>query len=96
MSYADLLADFDGILDEPCTRHLGGKVRELRFRLERHHLRITCWLAPGRRIVLLAVSTRTQRQEIAEVRRALAVQKECEAQHPPAHTVYGRFPEESP
>jgi DNA-binding XRE family transcriptional regulator len=35
MFYADLLADFDGILDEPYTRHLGRKVRELRFHLGR-------------------------------------------------------------
>ncbi|MGC9541749.1 2Fe-2S iron-sulfur cluster-binding protein [Streptomyces sp. UG1] len=39
MFYADLLADFDGILDEPYSRHLEGKVREFRFRLGRQHHR---------------------------------------------------------
>ncbi|MFI5567793.1 type II toxin-antitoxin system RelE/ParE family toxin [Streptomyces sp. NPDC051740] len=96
MFYADLLADFEGVLDEPYSRHLGGKVRELRFRLGRQHHRITYWLAPDRRVVLLTVFAKTQRQETAEVQRALAAQKDCEARHPPAHTVYDRFPEARP
>lgn len=96
MFYADLLADFDGVLDEPYSRHLGGKVRELRFRLEQRHWRVTYWLAPDRRIVFLTVFAKTQRQETVEVQRALTAQKECEARHPPAHTVYDRFPEATP
>ncbi len=96
MFYADLLVDYDGILDEPYSRHLGGKVRELRFRLGQQHYRITYWLAPNRRIVFLTVFPKTQRQETAEVQRALLAQKTCEAEHPPAHTVYDRFPEDTP
>ncbi|MDX3383780.1 type II toxin-antitoxin system RelE/ParE family toxin [Streptomyces niveiscabiei] len=96
MFYADLLVDFDGILDEPYSRHLGGKVRELRFRLGQQHYRITYWLAPNHRIVFLTVFPKTQRQETAEVQRALLAQKTCEAEHPPAHTVYDRFPEDTP
>lgn len=46
--------------------------------------------------MLLTVFTKTQRQETAEVQRALTAQKECEARHPPAHTVYDRFPEARP
>jgi hypothetical protein len=34
-------------------RHLGGKLRELRFHLGPTQQRITYWLAPGKRIVLL-------------------------------------------
>jgi Phage derived protein Gp49-like (DUF891) len=33
--YADLLADDAETLGEPYSRHLGGKVRELRFHLRR-------------------------------------------------------------
>src|SRR5450755_1307705 len=42
-----LLAERAGDLSEPYTRHLGGKVRELRFHLLRQQTRVTYWLAPG-------------------------------------------------
>ena len=35
-------------LDEPFTRQLRGKLRELRFHVEREQLRITYFIAPGR------------------------------------------------
>jgi hypothetical protein len=41
--YADLLADNAEILGEPYSRHVG-KVRELRFHLQRQPVRITYWL----------------------------------------------------
>jgi Phage derived protein Gp49-like (DUF891) len=44
-----LLAEHAEDLGEPYTRHLGGKVRELRFHLLRQQTRVTYWLAPGRR-----------------------------------------------
>jgi hypothetical protein len=88
--YADLLADHAETLGEPYSRHLGGKVRELRFHLQRQQVRITYWLGPGRRVVLLTVFYKTQRSEVAEVHRALMVQKECEAQHGHAVDVYDR------
>jgi hypothetical protein len=44
--YADLLADNAETLGEPYSRHLGGKVRELRFHLHRQQVRITYWLGP--------------------------------------------------
>jgi hypothetical protein len=69
--YADLLADNAETLDEPYSRHLGGKVRELRFPLQRQQVRITYWLAPGRRVILPTVFYKTQRSEVAEVHRAL-------------------------
>jgi len=42
-----LLAEQADDLGEPYTRHLGGKVRELRFHLLRQQTRVTYWLAPG-------------------------------------------------
>jgi hypothetical protein len=72
---------------EPYSRHLGGKVRELRFRLLRQQTRVTYWLAPGRRIVLLTVFHKTRSVEAAEVERA---QTTCEAWHGVAHDVYER------
>jgi hypothetical protein len=44
---ADLLTEHAEDLGEPYTRHLGGKVRELRFHLLRQQTRVSYWLAPG-------------------------------------------------
>jgi len=44
-----LLAEGAEELGEPYSRHLGGKVRELRFHLLRQQTRVRYWLAPGRR-----------------------------------------------
>lgn len=89
---ADLLAEQPTTLDEPHSRHLGGKLRELRFRLGDAHQRITYWLAPGRRVVLLTVFRKTKMREQAEVDRAHAAQRLCEAEHEAAaeHDLYSR------
>ena len=42
-----LLAEQAENLGEPYTRHLGRKVRELRFHLLAQQTRVTYWLAPG-------------------------------------------------
>lgn len=94
---ADLLAERPTTLDEPYSRHLGGKVRELRFRMGDAHQRITYWLAPGQRIVLLTVFLKTKMREQAEVKRALSAQQLCEAEHKAAaeHDLYSRNLKES-
>ena len=63
---ADILADQAETLGEPYSRHLSGKTRELRFHLERSAVRISYWLAPGRRVVLLTVFRKTRQVERAE------------------------------
>ena len=85
-----LLAGQAGTVGEPYTRHLGGKVRELRFRLLAQQPRTTYWLAPGRRIILLTVFRKTRNAEAGEVARVLAAQKACEAEHGPAHDTFDR------
>ena len=75
---------------EPYTRHLDGKVRELRFRLLRQQTRVTYWLAPGHRVVLLTVFHKTRIAETTEVERAVQAQKTCEAAHGIAHQIYER------
>jgi len=85
-----LLAERAEDLGEPYTRYLGGKVRELRFHLLRQQTRVTYWLAPGRRVVLLTVFRKTRSSESAEVARALQAQKICEAEHGRAHEVFER------
>jgi hypothetical protein len=58
-----LLAERAEELGEPYSRHLGGKVRELRFHLLRQQTRVTYWLAPGRRVILLTVFRKTRGAE---------------------------------
>ena len=85
-----LLAESAETLSEPYSRHLGGKVRELRFHLLRQQTRVTYWLAPDRRVVLLAVFGKTRSAETVEVRRAVGAQRTCEANHNVAHDSYER------
>lgn len=85
-----LLAENAETLGEPHTRHLGGKLRELRFSLLSRQTRVTYWLAPGRRIVLLTVFAKTKSAENAEVERAARAQQACERSHQIAHESYER------
>lgn len=91
---AERLADCPTTLGEPYARHLGGGLRELRFTLghDSNHIRITYWLAPGRRIVLLTVFRKTKMREQAEIERAQQVMKACAHEHEPAaeHDVFTR------
>jgi hypothetical protein len=88
--HVGLLAERAEDLGEPYTRHLGGKVRELRFHLLAQQTRVTYWLAPGRGVILLTVFHKTRNAETAEVARALQAQKVCEAEHGPAHGMFDR------
>ncbi|MFG1856156.1 type II toxin-antitoxin system RelE/ParE family toxin [Actinomadura geliboluensis] len=92
---ADMLASQPSTLGEPYSRHLGGKVRELRFVLDGNSVRITYWLAPQRRIVLLTVFRKTRQREEAEIERARQAQKVCEADHGPAEHTYDRGKEDT-
>ena len=85
-----LLAEQAETLGEPYTRHLQGKVRELRFHLLRQQTRVTYWLAPGRRLVLLTVFRKTRSAQSAEVARAVRAQRACETSHGIAHDTYDR------
>lgn len=85
-----LLAESAETLSEPYSRHLGGKVRELRFHLLRQQTRVTYWLAPDRRVVLLTVFRKTRSAETTEVRRAVGAQRTCEGNHDVAHDNYER------
>lgn len=92
----DMLAGRPTTLGEPYARHLGGKVRELRFVLDGNAVRITYWLASQRRIVLLTVFRKTRQREEAEIERARQAQKVCEAEHGPAEHTYDRIKEGRP
>lgn len=81
--YIDLLAENGVHLGEPHTRQLDGKLRELRFHLEREPVRITYWIASGRRIILLTVFRKRRMRETAEIDRARRAMARCIAE---AHT----------
>lgn len=80
--YVDLLAERGPLLGEPYTRQLDGTLRELRFHLEDEAMRVTYWIASGRRIVLLTVFRKTRMREAREVDRARRAFRRCvEEQH---------------
>jgi hypothetical protein len=82
--YIDLLAERGVLLGEPYTRQLRGKLRELRFHLDRQSARITYWIASGRRIILLTVFCKQRMREAGEVERAWRAMQWCIAE---MHTV---------
>lgn len=53
-------------------------------------IRLTYWLAPGRRIVLLTVFRKTRMREDAEVERAALAMKTCRAEEHFAHDEFTR------
>ncbi|MEW2376134.1 type II toxin-antitoxin system RelE/ParE family toxin [Micromonospora sp. NPDC047812] len=82
--YIDLLGSKGVLLGEPHSRQLDGKLRELRFYLERDAVRVTYWIASDRRIILLTVFRKTRMREDREVERARRALERCVAER---HTV---------
>lgn len=79
-SHIDRLAREGPLLGEPHTRQLAGKLRELRFHLLERDTRITYWIAPGRRVVLLTVFVKTKRREPRQIERARRAMERCIAE----------------
>ncbi len=75
--YIALRAERGPLLDEPYTRQLGGKLRELHFYLGRDQRRISYYLATGQRAVLLTVFGKQRPRERAEVERARRTMERC-------------------
>jgi hypothetical protein len=80
MFHLDLLEERGALLGEPYTRQLSGKLRELRFYCGGQRVRISYWIAAGRRIIILTVFTKTRMRETAEVERAAAAMARCQAE----------------
>ncbi|MFC9892816.1 type II toxin-antitoxin system RelE/ParE family toxin [Nocardia sp. NPDC127579] len=78
--YIDLLATNGPLLGEPYTRQLDGKLRELRFYLDGQAVRVSYWIAPRRRIILMTVFAKTQMRERAEIGRARRAMQRCVAE----------------
>lgn len=78
--HIDRLAEMGPLLDEPFTKQLDGKLRELRFDLGGRPTRITYWIASNRRIILLTVFVKTRQRERREVDRARRAYQHCVAE----------------
>ena len=77
--YIDLLADRGPLLDQPYTRQLRGKLRELRFYLgsRGQAVRLSYFIEAGRWIILLTVFRKQRQQERAEIERAYRAMQRC-------------------
>jgi hypothetical protein len=75
--YVDLLAEQGPLLGEPYTKQLAGKLRELRFYLERQAVRVTYWIASDRRIIPLTVFQKVRLRDEREVDRASRALARC-------------------
>ena len=78
MFHLDLLEAHGALLGEPYTRQLDGKLRELRYYCGGQRMRVSYWIAPGRRIIMLTVFTRTKLRETAEIERAADAMARCQ------------------
>jgi hypothetical protein len=79
MFHLDLLEERGVLVGEPYTRQLSGKLRELRFYWGGERIRISYWIASGRRIIALTVFAKTRMRETAEIARATAALACCQA-----------------
>ena len=69
--YIDFLRENDGKLDEPYSRHIEGKIRELRVDFHRNRHRIFYFTFISRRIILLhAFLKKTAKTPISEINHA--------------------------
>jgi hypothetical protein len=76
--HLDLLEERGALLGEPYTRQLSGKLRELRFYCGGERIRVTYWIAPGRRIIALTVFAKTRLHQSAEIGRAARAMARCQ------------------
>jgi pilus assembly protein TadC len=73
-----------GIRDVGGRSARGLTARSARFHLDRQALRITYWIATGRRIILLTVFVKSRMREARELERAVRALARCLAQ---GHTI---------
>jgi hypothetical protein len=78
--YIDRLADQGTLLGEPHTRGESAIPEACREVGGREDRRISYFIAPGRRIVLLTVFRKTKPRETAQIDRAQAAMKRCVAE----------------
>ncbi|MEU4233890.1 type II toxin-antitoxin system RelE/ParE family toxin [Nonomuraea sp. NPDC026600] len=85
------LAEFGDRMPYGHARDLGEGLWELRFDIAHHSVRLTYWLAEGRRAVLLTAFYKTRDRQPRDVERARKAMAECMAgglEHGAAHWTY--------
>ena len=71
LKYIEFLREHEGILDEPYSKHIKGKIRELRVDFARNKFRIFYFLFVGKTIVILhAFSKKTPKTPSSEINKA--------------------------
>jgi hypothetical protein len=85
-----VLAELGPAMPMPLARPLRDGVRELRLTLGDVEARITYWITPDRRIILLTWFRKTRQHEEKQIEQATTARKLCEAEHGPAHDIFDR------
>lgn len=76
--YIEFLKDSKGYLDEPYSRHIRGKIRELRVDFSKNRHRIFYFATFGKTIILLnAFLKKTKKTPKAEIEKALTYYKDA-------------------
>jgi len=71
LKYIEFLRESKGVLDEPYSRHIKGKIRELRVDFSKNKHRIFYFTFIKRKIILLHVFLKkTKKTPISEIKRA--------------------------
>ena len=71
LKYIEFLREHKGVLDEPYSKHIQGKIRELRVDFAKHRHRIFYFTFIGKNIILLnAFLKKTSKTPIVEIKKA--------------------------
>ena len=71
LKYIEFLREHKGYLDEPYSKHIGGKIRELRVDFFKNKHRIFYFVFVGKNIILLrAFLKRTNKTPVSEIKKA--------------------------
>jgi len=74
MKYIEVLRQYQGVLDQPLSRHINGKIRELRVDFGCHRYRIFYFTFINQNIILLQAfqksSSATPHREIVKAQQA--------------------------
>ena len=72
LKYIEFLREHEGYLDEPYSKHITGKIRELRVDFARNRHRIFYFAFMGKKIILLHVFLKkTNKTPLSEIKRAV-------------------------
>ena len=73
LKYIEFLREHEGYLDEPYSKHIKGKIRELRVDFNRNRLRIFYFIFIEKTIILLhAFLKKTEKTRIQDIKKAEA------------------------